>query len=63
MLEKYKDAQNKFEGKEVPLPPNWGGFLVEPNEYEFFLYGEHRLNDRFLYNFNNDVWTISRLEP
>lgn len=54
-----------FEGKEIPVPPQWGGYLVRPLEMEFFVYGEHRLNDRFLYKRNkeSEPWDILRLAP
>ncbi|MBC7538883.1 MAG: pyridoxamine 5'-phosphate oxidase [Bacteriovorax sp.] len=63
LLLKYNETVEKFEGKPIPLPENWGGFLVEPYEYEFFLYGDNRLNDRFLYQLKNQKWEVSRLQP
>jgi pyridoxamine 5'-phosphate oxidase len=63
LLEKFKATANLFEGKPIPLPEYWGGFLVEPYEYEFFLYGDNRLNDRFLYQLKNQKWEVSRLQP
>ncbi len=58
-----KDAFKKFEGKEVPLPSNWGGYLVEPYEFEFFVYGDYRLNDRLVFKKINKVWEVTRLQP
>ena len=49
---------------DVPRPPHWGGFLIEPQEIEFWADGEHRLHDRF--RFNPDAaggWDVSRLNP
>jgi pyridoxamine 5'-phosphate oxidase len=64
LLEKFNAAKIEFENKEIPLPEQWGGFLVEPYEFEFFLYGANRLNDRFSYVLNkNNNWTITRLLP
>lgn len=63
LIDKLNDAKKKFEGKEVPLPPNWGGYLVLPYEYEFFLYGANRLNDRFLYENIDNKWRVQRLQP
>lgn len=63
LVDKFQAAQKKFEGKEIPMPEHWGGFLVDPYEFEFFLYGDNRLNDRFLYTNKNSVWTITRLQP
>jgi pyridoxamine 5'-phosphate oxidase len=63
LLLKYKATNEMFEGKPIPLPENWGGFLVEPYEFEFFLYGESRLNDRFQYLLKNQKWEVHRLQP
>ncbi|MDO9181433.1 MAG: pyridoxamine 5'-phosphate oxidase [Bacteriovorax sp.] len=63
LLLKFKTAEELFAGKPIPLPLHWGGYLVEPYEYEFFLYGENRLNDRFLYQLKNQNWEVSRLQP
>ncbi len=49
---------------DVPRPPHWGGFLIEPQEIEFWADGEHRLHDRF--RFTQDAaggWDVSRLNP
>ena len=63
LLNKYAEVQKQFAGKEIPHPKNWGGYLVTPYEFEFFLYGQYRLNDRFLFELKNDSWIISRLQP
>lgn len=63
LIKKFNEAREKFNGLEIPAPANWGGVLVDPYEYEFFLYGENRLNDRFLYELQNKKWQISRLQP
>jgi pyridoxamine 5'-phosphate oxidase len=63
LLAKYNDTTKLFEGESIPLPENWGGYLVTPYEFEFFLYGENRLNDRFLYEFKKQNWEVSRLQP
>lgn len=63
LTDKFNAAKAKYEGQEIPMPDHWGGYLVEPYEYEFFLYGENRLNDRFQYIQKNNKWEITRLEP
>lgn len=60
-FEKYK---NKFEGKEVPRPPYWGGFTLKPDYIEFWQGRVGRLHDRFLYSKKkNGTWKIERLSP
>ncbi len=63
LLQKYNEALVTFKNKAVPCPSQWGGFLVSPFEFEFFIYGEHRLNDRFLFQLVNQQWVIARLQP
>jgi len=63
LLEKYNETQKLYAGKEIPHPPNWGGYLVSPYEFEFFLYGQYRLNDRFLFELKQEAWSVSRLQP
>ena len=49
---------------DVPRPPHWGGFMIVPQEIEFWADGEHRLHDRF--RFTRDGrggWDIQRLNP
>ncbi len=59
----FREKFQELENKEIPYPENWGGFLLNPTKIEFFIYGEHRLNDRFLFSKNNDLWDIQRLWP
>jgi pyridoxamine 5'-phosphate oxidase len=63
LLEKLEQAKKEFADKEISMPTSWGGYFVDPYEFEFFLYGEYRLNDRFLYERDNGKWIISRLQP
>ena len=48
---------------EVPRPENWGGYLIIPNEIEFWQGRASRLHDRFLYKKEVESWMINRLAP
>jgi pyridoxamine-phosphate oxidase len=49
---------------EVPRPPFWGGWVIAPQEIEFWADGEHRLHDRFRFTPDDaDGWDIQRLNP
>jgi len=36
LTENYKKYRKQFEGREIPLPPHWGGYRVIPTEFEFW---------------------------
>lgn len=63
LLSKLSEATKKYDGVEIPYPENWGGYLFEPYEFEFFVYGDYRINDRFLFTKNNNSWSVTRLQP
>lgn len=54
--EKYKEGI-------VPLPPHWGGYLVQPTAMEFWQGRSSRLHDRLNYCLSNGVWVKERLAP
>jgi pyridoxamine 5'-phosphate oxidase len=61
--EKFNLALEEFKDGEVVRPKEWGGYRILPLEWEFFLYREHRLNDRFQFYFENNIWKWRRLAP
>lgn len=58
----------EFDGGDVPLPPFWGGYVVEPLAVEFWQGRENRLHDRFRY-LRSEVdgtacaWQVVQLQP
>jgi pyridoxamine 5'-phosphate oxidase len=57
------DLKAKYPEGKVPLPPNWGGFVLAPRELEFWQGRPSRLHDRMLYRRDGDVWVRVRLSP
>jgi pyridoxamine 5'-phosphate oxidase len=53
----------RFEGEDLPAPPNWGGFLLRPETVEFWQGREDRLHDRLNYRWDGDGWKLERLAP
>ncbi|MHC1768472.1 MAG: pyridoxamine 5'-phosphate oxidase [Verrucomicrobiia bacterium] len=54
----------QFEGKQVPLPPSWGGYCLRPLMLEFWQARPDRLHDRFRYTrLREATWRIERLSP
>jgi len=58
-----REVHTRFGDGEVPLPPFWGGYRVEPETVEFWQGGAHRLHDRFEYRRQGSGWEIARLSP
>ena len=60
---KWSELEAKFPNK-IPLPPNWGGFILRPERIEFWQGRPSRLHDRFNYAKQADgSWKIARLSP
>ncbi|WP_422861109.1 pyridoxamine 5'-phosphate oxidase [Flagellimonas sp. W118] len=64
LQEKLDALEKKYEGKEIPRPENWGGYLVRPVSFEFWQGRPNRLHDRIRYTLQEDYnWKIERLAP
>lgn len=60
----FKKMVDQFKNKQIPLPPNWGGYRIVADEFEFWQGRASRLHDRISYQQNDaGLWTISRLSP
>jgi pyridoxamine 5'-phosphate oxidase len=56
-LEKrMKEVENKFKGQDVPCPPNWGGYLLTPAAFEFWIGREGRLHERYCFERQGVDW-------
>jgi pyridoxamine 5'-phosphate oxidase len=61
---RFEEAKTRFEGRDVPRPPRWGGFRVVPRSIEFWYGAQFRLHERHLYERGADgVWTKRMLYP
>lgn len=61
--ERVRSVEIEYEGQEVPRPPFWGGYRIEPESIEFWQGRENRLHDRLLYTRRDKGWQIQRLQP
>ncbi|SDS64751.1 Pyridoxamine 5'-phosphate oxidase [Gillisia sp. Hel1_33_143] len=60
---KLEELKAKFNGKEIPKPQFWGGYLVRPVSIEFWQGRESRLHDRILFEKDENSWSYKRLAP
>ena len=63
LIEQFASMKKKFSKGEVPLPEFWGGYRIVPQSIEFWQGRANRLHDRFIYERQENEWTISRLSP
>ena len=61
--DRLRKLEAEYEGREVPRPPFWGGYRVEPESMEFWQGRENRLHDRLRYHLLDGVWRRERLQP
>ena len=62
---KIIDFEKQYQGKEIPCPPFWGGYILKPSAFEFWQGQMARLHDRIFYEKDgeSDQWKIVRLAP
>ena len=61
--ERVTELTAQYEGKTIPKPEHWGGYLVEPKHIEFWQGRSSRLHDRITYDYTDGSWKINRLAP
>lgn len=61
--QRYAELSERY-GEDVPRPPHWGGYRIQPDEIEFWQGRDNRLHDRLRYRLQEDgTWLIERLGP
>jgi pyridoxamine 5'-phosphate oxidase len=61
---RYAALEASYEGRPVPRPPNWGGFLLVPDRLELWEGHTYRLHRRRLYTrAASGGWQMEELAP
>jgi pyridoxamine 5'-phosphate oxidase len=60
---RFAEMQRRFEGRDVPRPPHWGGYRVTPEVVEFWQDRAHRLHERRVFTRADSGWTEGMLYP
>ncbi|WP_127479115.1 pyridoxamine 5'-phosphate oxidase [Nocardioides pantholopis] len=63
LLAAHDRAAERFVGGEVPVPDEWGGYVVRPDAVEFWQGRPGRMHDRLVYRRAADGWRTERLAP
>lgn len=63
--EEVARLEARFGDADVPLPAFWGGYRVDPDDFEFWQHREDRLHDRIRYRRGEGGagWIVERLAP
>lgn len=63
LAQRVADLRASYPEGEVPLPEDWGGYLLAPELVEFWQGRPSRLHDRLRYTLEGQRWTLVRLAP
>ncbi|MFO1241837.1 MAG: pyridoxamine 5'-phosphate oxidase [Rickettsiales bacterium] len=58
-----KATEARFDGKDIPRPPHWGGWRIIPQEIEFWIQAPHRWHERVLFVKSPSGWEKRLLYP
>lgn len=64
LTEGFQQAEKTYAQDTIPRPPQWGGYRLVPNLFEFWQGCPNRLHDRLCYTLQPDgTWEMTRLSP
>ena len=61
--QRIAEVERRFEGMDVPRPPNWSGFRVVPDAIEFWYGARFRLHERHRHERVDGRWSERMLFP
>ena len=60
---RVRELETEYEGREIPRPEYWGGYLLTPDAFEFWQHRRDRLHDRVIYQRRVGGWHLERRAP
>lgn len=63
LQKRFDELESEFDGSEIPMPANWGGYSLEFREIEFWQGRPGRMHDRIVYQLSQGAWNRKRLAP
>lgn len=60
---RFAEFEKSFDGQEVPCPANWGGYVVRPQNFEFWFGRQGRLHERYCYEKQDRGWRTFMRSP
>ncbi|MEX2499167.1 MAG: pyridoxamine 5'-phosphate oxidase [Wenzhouxiangellaceae bacterium] len=63
LLARVAKLEDQYRDREIPRPPHWSGFRVDPDRIEFWYGREYRLHERVLFEAAEGGWSRRLLYP
>ncbi|MCI5049811.1 MAG: pyridoxamine 5'-phosphate oxidase [Rickettsiales bacterium] len=63
LREKITRLESTYEDLDIPKPKHWGGWRVVPESIEYWVAGDNRVHDRWIYEKMSEQWVRHWLYP
>ena len=63
LIREVETLKKTYINLEIPLPENWGGFILNPTKFEYWQGQPSRLHDRIIYEKTTEEWKKFQVFP